>query len=158
MELPVDPRVREALGLAMKRLASRDLHSGEVAGLLRGREYSELEIGEVLSFLKRHKLLNDEKAIENLIASRSGRRSIGKGKIRAELLKRGVPDDDIEATLGQRTDDEELDAMTAALRSRRWPSDGRLRAARFLIGRGFDPELVERAVESFFGSQEPAGD
>ena len=131
---------------------------GPIARDLAAREYSELEIEEVLSFLWKHGLLNDLETTKSLVESYSGRRSIGKGKLRAELMRRGAPEDLIEQCLEGQTDDGELDAMRQALGSKRWPADGRIRAARFLVSRGFDEELVERALNRFFGDESSASD
>jgi len=154
MELPVDPRIRKALSLAMRRLVSSSRLSSEIAKYLNDREYSEPEIEEVLSFLTRHKLLDDEKTIQSLVEQRSGTRSAGKGKIRADLQRRGAPDDAIERILQSRSDEDELEASLSALRKRRWPPNSRFRAARFLISRGHDEDIVKSALERFFGPDE----
>jgi SOS response regulatory protein OraA/RecX len=153
MELPGDLRVRKALAVAMKRLARRPLFSAEIERDLLSREYSEPEVKDVLSFLWKHRLLDDQKTALSLVESHSGRRSVGKGKLRAELIRRGAPEDTIESCIEGQTDDDELEAMRQALESKRWPANSRPRAARFLISRGFDEDLVESALITFFGDE-----
>lgn len=154
MDLPEDTRVREALAHAMRSLVSRARLSSEIRSDLLRREYSEPEIEDVLSFLLRHRLLNDEKTIQSLIESKSGRGSMGKGKIHAELMRRGVPDEVIESALESRTDEVELEAIRKALQTKRWPPGSRNRAARFLLSRGFDVDLIETSLNGFFGPEE----
>jgi SOS response regulatory protein OraA/RecX len=154
MDLPESPRARDALAYALERLASRDRFEAEIRAELTVREYSELEIAEVLSYLLRRRLLDDRKTIQSLIERNTGRRSVGKGKLSAELLRRGAPEDAVDEELSRRTDEEEFESMRLALESKRWRSGDRVRAARFLISRGFEEELVESALDRFLGPEE----
>jgi len=147
---PEDPRVREALGLAMKRIAQRDRLSFELSRELEAKGYGEAEVGEVLEFLTSRRLVDDEKTIQSLIERRTGRRAAGKEKIRAELQKLGVPDEKIEPFLSSVGDDDELERMNQALNSRSWSSKDRVRAARFLVSRGFSEDLLDTALDRFF--------
>lgn len=153
MQLPENPRVCEALGYAMKRLAQRDRLSSELSGELGAKGYGEAEVAEVLEFLTSRRLLDDEKTIQSLIERRTGRRAAGKEKIRAELQKLGVPEEKIEQNLSAVGDDDELERMRQALNSRSWPDGARPRAARFLMSRGFSEELLETALDRFFGAE-----
>ena len=154
MEIPDDPRVREALSLAMRQLAKRAYLSWELGNFLETREYSRAEIEDVLSLLQRQKLLNDKETIQNLIESKSGRQSIGAGKLRFVLRKRGVPDEVIEDVIAPHEGVDALPAALEALNGRSWPPGGRARAARFLLSRGFDEETVESALNCFFVGEE----
>lgn len=151
-ELPEDPRVREALGHAMKRLARSDRLAAELAADLGRRGYGESEIGEVLKFLSRNRLIDDTRTIESRIEFRSGRRAVGREKIRAELLRLGAPESSVEERLATISDDDEMTAMLQVLNSRQWHEGGRIKAARFLLSRGFSEDLVESALNRHFGS------
>lgn len=151
IELPEDPRVREALALAMKRLAQRDRLTAELTGELSERGYSQSEREQVLEFLIRRRLVDDEKTIRNIIERRSGRRAAGRERLRSDLQKLGASEQAIEASLGAISDEDELEAMSQVLASRRWPEGARPKAARFLHSRGFSEELLETALDRFFG-------
>lgn len=151
MELPEDPRVREAIGIAMKSLVRRARLAGEVAIKLRAKGFSEDEIEGALSCLSRSGFINDDKAISSHLQSRTGRRSIGPEKLRAELLQRGATEDQVEGSLALRTDSDDIEAMLAALGGRTWKEGDRSRAGRFLASRGFGEELISTALDRHFG-------
>lgn len=156
MELPESPRVRDALSHAMKRLAQRDRLSSEIQRELVAKGFDEVEIAQVLEFLARRRYLDDEKTIQSLIERRTGRRAAGKEKLRVELQKLGAPEEKIEESLASISDEDELNSMDQALRSRRWPAGSRPKAARFLLSRGFSEELLEPALDRHFIAEDSA--
>lgn len=153
MELPEDPRVREAVGIAMKSLARRPRLSAEIAWTLRTRGFSEEEARCAVDWLEAQRLLNDEGALHEHLAARSGKRSVGSQRLRNELERRGATEAQI-AALVTRTDEEEASAMQLALEGRRWQQSERAKAGRFLASRGFDSEVIEGALDRFFGSED----
>lgn len=151
MELPEDPRVRGALAIAMKSLVRRARLSGEIAQNLSSKGFSDDEVESVLAVLARNGLVDDEKTIRDQIEARSGRHAVGAHKLRAELLRKGATEDQVESGLALRGDEDEVEAMLAALGGRRWKEDERGRAGRFLASRGFDSDLLPTALDRFFG-------
>jgi regulatory protein len=135
----------------MKSLVRRARLSGEIAQKLHSKEFTGAEIRAVLAILSRNGLIDDEKTLQGHIGARSGRQAIGADKLRAELLRRGATETQIEAGLASRTDEDEVSAMLSALAGRRWKEDMRNRAGRFLASRGFAAELISQALERFFG-------
>lgn len=104
----------------------------------------------VLDHLRRRRIIDDRKLIQNLIERRAGKRAVGNKQLRAELLRRGAPEEEVNLALaGLGESDESIDDL---LRSKLKPGDSRAKAGRFLIGRGFDHEAVESALDRFFGS------
>jgi SOS response regulatory protein OraA/RecX len=91
--------------------------------------------------------------IENLVARWTGKRAAGAEKIRAELQKRGAPDELIEESLGAVTSEASHVSMLDALRAKFKPGDDRARAARFLLSRGFAEDEIESPLDEFFGSE-----
>ena len=142
----------------MKRLAKRDRLSWELRRELLEKGFSEPEIEDVLSFLGKHRLLDDEKTVQNLVERHSGKRSIGKGRIRADLIRRGMPEELAEAACSGSSGEDEADAMRQALASKKWPQGDRARAARFLISRGFEEESIESALDRFFEVEGPSSE
>ena len=153
MELPEDPRVREAVVIAMKSLVRRSRLSGEISKSLQSKGYLNEEIEATLRFLSGNGLIDDEKAIAEQVESRSGRRSVGSERLRSELLSKGATASQVEEALASRIDEDELAAMLAALAGRRWNPLERDRAGRFLASRGFDPELIPAALDRSFGPE-----
>jgi len=151
VELPEGPRVREAIGIAMKSLVRRARLSGEIATKLRAKNFSEGEIEAALGCLARNGILDDDKTIAQFFESRSGPRSIGTAKLRAELLRKGASEEQVEGSLALQNHGDELKATLEALAGRSWNPKDRNRAGRFLASRGFDEELIETALDRQFG-------
>ena len=91
--------------------------------------------------------------IENLVARWTGKRAAGAKKIRAELQKRGAPDELIEESLGAVTSEASHVSMLDALRAKFKPGDDRARAARFLLSRGFAEDEIEPPLDEYFGGE-----
>jgi regulatory protein len=104
-------------------------------------------IGQVLDELAAHGLLSDARAAESLLAARRGR--LGPRRLERELQQRGIDPALAGDTLHHARDSEWRDAQ--ALWQRRFgaaPADARehARQVRFLLGRGFSAEVVQRVV------------
>lgn len=153
MKLPEDPRVREAVGIAMKALVRRSRLSSEIAAKLRARGFSEDEIAGAVDCLESQGLLSDEQAIRDLVEARSGKRAVGAKWLQDELARRGVSETQM-ASIVFRTHEEELEAMQRALAGRQWRRGDRAKAGRFLASRGFDSDSIGGAIERFFGAAE----
>ncbi len=104
-------------------------------------------IAQVLDELAAHGLLSDARAAESLLAARRGR--LGPRRLERELQQRGIDPSLAGDTLHRSRESERRDAQ--ALWQRRFgaaPADARehARQVRFLIGRGFSAEVVQRVV------------
>ena len=104
-------------------------------------------IARVLDELAAHGLLSDARAAESLLAARRGR--LGPRRLERELRQRGIDPALAGDTLRNSRDSEGHDAQ--ALWQRRFgaaPADARehARQVRFMIGRGFSAEVVQRVV------------
>jgi SOS response regulatory protein OraA/RecX len=142
----------EALEVALKLIATRERFEAEVRQLLADRGYDTDASDAVVSFLRDRKILHDQRTTFNLIEQRSGRRSVGREKLRSELLARGAPEEIIEECLGQV--DGELERALELLRAK-FPGGGSPGSmGRFLCSRGFEVSIVESALERLFGSDD----
>jgi SOS response regulatory protein OraA/RecX len=147
---------RSALGHALKRLATSDRFEAEIRGELERAGHEGATIESVISSLRDRKILDDERTIISLAERRSGRRSVGMEKIRAELLRRGAPEELVE-DWAQAQSEGEADRMRQALAGK-FPNGGsRDRAARFLLSRGFPEDGIEDALDELF-AREPLPD
>lgn len=144
---------QDALPLALKRLQRSDAFEAEVAETLRKNGVEDSTVQEVIAHLKARRILDDKRTIENLVASRSGRRAVGVEKLRAELVRRGAPEELVDGCLAGIPAEEQLEGMLSALRARCKPTDSRAKGARLLLSRGFPEEGIESALDEFFGSE-----
>jgi regulatory protein len=104
-------------------------------------------IARVLDELAAVGLLSDERAAESVLAARRGR--LGPRRLERELQQRGIDPALAGDALRSARDSEHRDAQ--ALWQRRFgaaPADARehARQVRFLLGRGFSAEVVQRVV------------
>ena len=103
------------------------------------------EVDALLDWLEANRFLSDARFAESRVHARQAR--FGLARIRSELSQHAV---DLSPELGAALAASELD-RAAAVRERRFahpPASAAERAAqsRFLLGRGFAPELVQRLM------------
>ena len=105
----------------------------------------EASVEHVLDWLADHSFLSDARFVESRVHARSSR--FGNLRIHGELARHGVTASDaVSAALAE----SEL-ARAAAVRERRFPAlpadpAERARQGRFLAGRGFSPEVIQRVL------------
>lgn len=128
-----------ALGAAGSALARRELTRAELSERLQRRNIAPRDREEALAAVARAGL-QDDRRVARARAEQLAARGYGNLAIRADLERRGLPGDDIEAALA--TLEPEL---PRALRfsARR---DDAVRAAHALARRGFDEETVEAFI------------
>jgi regulatory protein len=157
--MPTDD-YKKALKAALNRLKGADRFEKEVEAPLISAGFSTETVRDVVSYLKERRFVDDRRTTMNAIERRSGRRAVGREKIRAELLKRGAPEDVLDEVLNILPDADASENLTDLLRAKFGSSDekgrygraDRARAGRFLASRGFEEESIETALDSFFGS------
>jgi SOS response regulatory protein OraA/RecX len=157
-----DEEFKKALRQALGKLASGDRFAKEIEDLLLQKGTSPATTAEVVSYLKERRFVDDRKATINAVERRSGRRAIGRDKLRAELLRRGAPEDMIEEAFSNLPQDSmEADALGLLQAKYGRPDAGnsgaRTRAGRFLAAKGFELESIEHALDCFFGPVDDLG-
>lgn len=105
---------------------------------------SQKEIDELISGLKKKKLINDEKFAQSWIESRS--RKYGVIRIRQELAQKGIRDFDLEISNPEDTAERLLER-----KMRSWQNlekeQLKKKAVEFLMRRGFEFEVAKKVVE-----------
>ena len=149
------PRARLSLkGRALQLLAQRDQSRVELRiKLLRhvaadpevDAELGGAQVEARLDWLEAHRYLSAERFAESRVHARAAR--FGNRRIQAELAQHGVA---LAPELAQALSESELQ-RAAAVRERRFqapPRDASERAAqaRFLAGRGFSSEVIQRVL------------
>jgi len=130
---------------ALDLLSRRSHFKRELERKLQQRGYDEGEVAETLERLRGEGLLDDQRTARELIRGRLARAPVGRLKLRADLVRRGVAKEIIDEALEAMTPDDDLELVREAAerwrRARERPARGaeRNRAAlgRHLAGRGF---------------------
>lgn len=128
---------------ALQLLATRAHFRRELERKLAQRGFPPEEIETALARLTGEKYLDDRATARVFVESRQGRGTEGRTRLRAELLKRGAPDDAVEAALAELTPDDDLPAAREAAETwrRRGGHDPRA-LARHLERKGFSPRAI----------------
>ena len=134
-------------GRALRLLSQREHSRKELEQKLKPHEETPGELAEALDFLVAKDFINEKRVVESVVNRRASK--LGAARVRQELVAKGLPADDIaEAVEAMRST--ELDRALLVWRKRFGtpPSDASERAkqVRFLVSRGFAPEVVRRVV------------
>lgn len=119
---------------ALQLLATRAHFRRELEAKLAQRGYPAEEIEAALAKLTEQGYLDDRAAARIFVESRRERGGEGRARLRAELLKRGAPDDAVEAALAELTPEDDLAVAREA--AERWRRKG-----------GLDPRALARHLE-----------
>jgi len=149
-EMPKAGAIREA---AFRWLSQREYGEKELFRKLSHRGFEKQAIEAVLSELKTQGLLNEARFIEAYAHGRM-RRGFGPLRIRAELMERGVAEEDYEPVLSSLIPSEEWVLLAGNVLSKKFnakslkvmESDDNsiTRKKQFLFYRGFDQETIQR--------------
>ena len=134
-------------GRALRLLSQREHSRKELEQKLKPHEETPGELAEALDYLAAKDFINEKRVVESVVNRRASK--LGAARVRQELVAKGLPADDIaEAVEAMRST--ELDRALQVWRKRFGtpPSDASERAkqVRFLVSRGFAPEVVRRVV------------
>lgn len=119
---------------ALQLLATRAHFRRELHAKLAQRGYPAGEIEAALDRLTEQKYLDDRATARVFVETRRERTSEGRARLRAELLKRGAPEDAVAAALAELTPEDDLPAAREAAES--WRRKG-----------GVDPRALARHLE-----------
>jgi len=134
-------------GRALRLLSLREHSRQELERKLKPFEETPGELAEALDFLQAKDFINEQRVVESVVNSRS--RKLGASRVRQELQAKGLPAEAI-AEAVQTMRSTELERARDVWRKKfgEPPVDAAARAkqVRFLISRGFAPEVVRRVV------------
>lgn len=142
---------------ALDALARRSRSVSELRQWLREREVEPAAIDDVVARLVAAGLIDDERYALSFARSRLLDRKLSKRRVLAELARRGVARDLADAAVAQVMEDEGVDEFAAVeqVAARKWKSLAKLdrqvairRLMAFLARRGYDGDLVRRAVQA----------
>lgn len=138
-------RRSEALSVAARLLRTRDVSRQGLAERLARSNFDPATTREALETLARTGLVDDARFARSRAESMAGR-GYGDAAIRDDLHGRGIAVDDIEASLGAL--EPELERARRVVERRGCGP----RTARYLAGKGFGDEAVERGLRARFAN------
>jgi regulatory protein len=134
-------------GRAMRLLSQREHSRLELERKLKPFEETPGALAEALDFLQAKDFINEQRVVESVVNNRS--RKLGASRVRQELQAKGLPAEAIAEAV------QEMRSTELARAREVWqkkfgepPADPaeRLKQVRFLVSRGFAPEVVRRVV------------
>jgi len=134
-------------GRALRLLSLREHSRQELERKLKRFEETPGELAQALDFLEAKDFINAQRVVESVVNSRS--RKLGASRVRQELQAKGLPAEAI-AEAVQEMRSTELERAREVWRKKfgEPPVDPAARAkqVRFLVSRGFAPEVVRKVV------------
>jgi regulatory protein len=134
-------------GRALRLLSQREHSRMELERKLKPFEETPGELAEALDFLQAKDFINAQRVVDSVVNHRS--RKLGASRVRQELQAKGLPAEAI-AQAVQEMRSTELERARDVWRKKfgQPPLDtaARLKQVRFLVSRGFAPEVVRRVV------------
>ena len=134
-------------GRALRLLSQRDHSRKELEQKLKPHEETPGELAEALDFLAAKDFINEKRVVESVVNRRSTK--LGAARVRQELLAKGLPADDIaDAVQAMRGTEFERALVVWRKKFGAPPSDAseRGKQVRFMVSRGFAPDVVRRVV------------
>jgi len=121
--------------------------TGQLLDKLRSLGYPEEIAGETVQWASEKKYVDDRRFCELYMRSKT----MGKIRLRLELLKKGAAEDSVEAALKTVSDEQDL-ALAVKLISRKYGrienrQKARARAAGWLSRRGYSGEFIHRVLQ-----------
>jgi regulatory protein len=146
------PEEQRALQIAHTALSARERTVFELRSMLERKRVEPDAIDYAVAELKAAGLLDDARYAQRFAEDKRVLERWGSERIELELRRRGVPPEFLEAATSGRRREEELGAALALLAERmpaRLSGDReRDRAWRFLVRKGYEPELAYEAVRA----------
>ncbi len=140
--------VEQAYRLALRWLGRRDYTRYEMEHRLQAKGFDEPVVAEVVRILQAERWLSDERVRERLLERLTEQQPSGSQRIEQEFERRGL-------NAPTPMPEEELSRALEALRKRFGvppkvaDASTRARWYRFLLRRGFEPEVAERALRQW---------
>ena len=134
-------------GRALRLLSGREHSRAELERKLAAHEEEPGQLARVLDELQAKDFINEQRVVDSVVHRRSGK--LGALRIRQELQAKGLDNEKVQAALAKLKSTEL--ARARDVRARKFdalPADAAEhgKQARFLSARGFDGEVIRRAL------------
>ena len=134
-------------GRALRLLSQREHSRTELERKLAGHEEVPGELAQALDELQARGFINDGRALESVVHRRAAK--LGGARLQQELAAKGLSGPAVTEALAQLKSTEFSRAQAVWQKKFGTPppdAQARAKQMRFLIGRGFSPEVVRRVV------------
>jgi regulatory protein len=145
-EASAEPTAADLRERALRLLARREHSRAELMRKLESAGFAREEIGTLLDDFETRNWLSDQRFAESYVADHRAR--AGSIKLAYDLRQRGVPDSVIENVLSDNRDSELARAREVWQKKFKAPpanADEKARQMRFLLSRGFPPDVIRNA-------------
>lgn len=153
MNSPLD----QAVDKALRTLAKTDRTRAEIESRLKSGGFPDEIVVQCLARLESWGYLDDQRVAKREVEHLAPAKGIGKNRVRARILSRGVDEDLAEQALQPLNDQEETQKALALLQ-KKYPPEAtpteQAKAGRFLLQRGFEEETVRQALARHFPAYE----
>jgi regulatory protein len=153
-----DKREVRAENVSMHALTRRGMSRWELEKTLLARELDEQVGEEELMRLERVGLIDDAALAETFVRTQHERKGLGRSALTAELRRKHISQEDIDAALEQVDDDDEQ-ARATELAMKRAPQlhsfdseTAKRRLTGFLMRKGYSSSVVRTAVDEALGA------
>ena len=150
-EIQLDSEKNTAFDKALTHLSATQKTEKQVREFLQGKGYLPSMVDYVVEKLYGYNFLNDGQYAESYVESVSNRK--GSKLIRMELRGKGVSDEEIDNALNTLPQGREEEVAKATLekymRGKVCDKTTLQKACRYLLGKGFDYEVVKSALSTF---------
>ena len=147
------PRLRTAMGEAMRRLARADATRAELESAL-AEKFPPEEIGAALDQLAARGWLSDARVIARDTERAAAHRHQGRLRLAERLVRRGLETEDALAAAQALDHETEEAKATRLLHAKGFGPHEWGKAASFLARRGFDEEAIRSALAAVFPAYE----
>ena len=136
---------------ALKLIEFKDRTEKEIRQKLHEKGYDENSIEDEIEFLKNYGYINDSRYAEHFTHDAINIKKWGKGRIRAELLRKGVDREIIDSVIEESFEEVDDDRVFSLMKTRFANSDfsnikERTRIFNFYMRRGFSPDEIKGAM------------
>jgi len=146
--------VGEPYEVAVRYLASRPKSVAEIARHLRSKRFDDEAIAQAIDKLRAQRYVDDEAFARWWLEQRERFKPRGDRALRSELMQRGVSREVIEAILGERAPDADVEQAKKALARplTRWaalpPQERKRKIHTYLAARGFSYGTIEEVLRA----------
>ena len=155
-EIQLDSEKNTAFDKALTHLSATQKTEKQMREFLQGKGYLPAVIDYVVEKLRSYNFLNDGRYAESYVENVSKKK--GSKLIRMELRGKGVSETEIDAALDalpQGCEEETAKALLEKyMRGKVWDKTTLQKGCRFLLGKGYDYEIVKSVLSSFNGYDE----
>ncbi len=149
--LQLESEKNTAFDKALAHISATQKTEKQVREFLQKKGYLDAVIDYVVEKLYSYDFLNDGAYAESYVESASKRK--GGRLIRLELRQKGISDEEIDGALEDLDEESEIRTATGILqkymRGKRADKETLQKAYRYLMGKGFDYEVIKSALEKF---------